>query len=119
LSHLQLKQGDVVFVTVLDPQMSNAKERPCVVVVVEETTCVVVAVTSTFDDNSLTQTQLRVPHATGKMSKCTTGLNRDSVADVSWTSRVSLSECRRVGFIPPKLYAAIKQRFSDFLAGSN
>ena len=116
MSHLQLKQGDVAFVTVLDPQMSNAKERPCVV---EETTCVVVSITSTFDDNSLTQTQLRVPHATGKMSKCTTGLNRDSVADVRWTNRVSLSECRRVGFIPPKLYAAIKQRFSDFLAGSN
>lgn len=101
--------------TVLDPQEGNPKNRPCVVMEVLDESCLVVAITTSFDASSLSSTQLVVPHRSGpsSLSKIQTGITKPSVADVRWSKTIKHELCKKVGKLPEKLFAAVKQLLVD------
>ena len=101
--------------TVLDPQAGNAKNRPCVVMEVLDESCLLIAITTSFDASSLSSTQLVVPHrsSNSQMSKIQTGITKPSVVDVRWSATIKNELCKKVGKLPEKLFAAVKQLLVD------
>lgn len=79
-----------------------------------------VAITTTFDKNSLSSTQMSVPHrrGPGSLTKIQTGLTQASVVDVKWSLSINCEICRKIGTLPVKLYATVKQLLVDYSDGS-
>ena len=108
------KVGDVVYAPMDDPQGTNTKYRPAMVLGVKGDEILIVAITSKFNPAQLSPTQIGgLPWNPG-LPKARSGLSCDSVVDCQWFAVVPKSECNEVGYLPPKLVAAITNGFDDF-----
>ena len=62
---------------------------------------------------------MSVPHrrGPGSLSKVQTGLTQASVVDVEWSMSINCEICKKIGTLPVKLYAAVKQLLVDYTDG--
>jgi len=114
---LSIRQGDIVWAWLFDPQGNNRKHRRSVVVTSSDeigpgSIIVVVAITSVFDENN-PRDGLDVPIPWASQGHVKTTLTKPCVAMCDWQDRKKVEEVEKVGLVPGRQLFQILQAVAN------
>lgn len=106
MTTLPISPGDVVYIKdVPDENGGNVKTRRCIVVAVSGEYAKVVAATSSFTEEPH---YIQIPYHPNRHPKTT--FSKPTAVNINWDQCVRISECEKVGTIPPMVLMQIIRR---------